>query len=357
MPTARLSAPEFSHSTLRPPQPCRPRAAPATCMASGNGAAGAAPRRKLSPATLVVHSEGYIDDPYASSMPPLYQTATFGQPGATEMGEYDYTRSGNPTRTALERQMAALEGADRSLAFTSGMAALAAVTRLCSAGDHILAGDDLYGGTSRLLSRVVPAAGVSVTNVDTSDVAAVAAAIVPGRTRLVMLESPTNPRMQICDLAAVAAAARAAGAWVCVDNSIMCPLFQRPLDLGADICMTSATKFVGGHADVMAGVLSVRGAELAERLAFVQNAEGAALAPFDCWLLVRGLKTMALRMERAAASAQRIAEWLEAHPSVAAVNFPGLAAHPGRDIHFRQVGRGARAVVAVVLLLLGCVRA
>ncbi|EFN58551.1 hypothetical protein CHLNCDRAFT_48545 [Chlorella variabilis] len=269
-------------------------------------------------------------------MPPIYQTATFQQPGAVEMGEYDYSRSGNPTRTVLERQMALLEGAERAFAFSSGMAALAAVTRLLSAGDHVVAGDDLYGGTSRLLSRVVPSAGVLVSNVDTSDLEAVRAAIIPGQTRLVMLESPTNPRMQICDIPAICELAHAAGALVCVDNSILTCLYQRPLDLGADIAMTSATKFIGGHSDVTAGILAVRDKELADRIYFVQNAEGTALGPFDCWLLVRGIKTMALRMERQVANAQRIAEWLAAHPAVHRVNYPGLADHPGKEVHDRQ---------------------
>jgi len=244
-----------------------------------------AQQRRLSVATILVQSEDLGNDNYHASMPPIYQTATFGQPGATEMGEYDYSRSGNPTRTVLERAMAAIEGADRAFAFSSGMSALSAVTRLLSVGDHIVAGDDLYGGTSRLLSRIVPNAGIEVTNVDTSDLSAVFAAIKPGTTKLVMLESPTNPRMQICDIQAITRAAKEAGAMTCVDNSIMCPLFQRPLDLGADISMTSATKFIGGHSDVTAGILAVRDPALAERIYFVQNAEGTALGPMDSWLI------------------------------------------------------------------------
>jgi len=295
-----------------------------------------AQQRRLSVATILVQSEDLGNDNYHASMPPIYQTATFGQPGATEMGEYDYSRSGNPTRTVLERAMAAIEGADRAFAFSSGMSALSAVTRLLSVGDHIVAGDDLYGGTSRLLSRIVPNAGIEVTNVDTSDLSAVFAAIKPGTTKLVMLESPTNPRMQICDIQAITRAAKEAGAMTCVDNSIMCPLFQRPLDLGADISMTSATKFIGGHSDVTAGILAVRDPALAERIYFVQNAEGTALGPMDSWLLVRGLKTMALRMEAQAAGAQRIADWLAAHPLVNKVNYPGRPEHPDRDIHFSQ---------------------
>lgn len=288
-------------------------------------------------ATRLVHSEGFIDDPYGASMPPIYQTATFAQPGATDMGEYDYSRSGNPTRTVLEKQFADLEGAHRSFAFASGMAALAAVVRIVKSGEHIVAGDDLYGGTSRLLSRVVPQhAGIEVANVDTTDLRAVMAAIQPGKTRLVMLESPTNPRMQICDIKAICAMAHESGAIVCVDNSIMCPLFQRPLELGADISMTSATKFVGGHSDVTAGLLAVKEKGLADEIYFVQNAEGTALGQFDSWLLVRGIKTMSLRMERQAQNAIVIANWLACHPKVVKVNFPGLQTHPGADIHASQ---------------------
>eukprot|EP00955_Chlamydomonas_euryale_P084258 363940-Chlamydomonas_euryale.AAC.14 len=230
----------------------------------GVTSSGTAPRagrdawESYSVATKLVHGRHSIEDPYNSSGPPLWQTATFAQPTSTTNGPYDYTRSGNPTRDMLQEQMAALEGADRALAFTSGMAALAAVAKLAGVGEHIVAGEDLYGGTSRLLSMVVPAAGVSVTNVDMSDVEKVRRAIIPGKTKLVMIESPTNPRMQICDIRAICAAARAAGAVTCVDNSIMCPTFQRPLDLGADISMTSGTKFIGGHADVTLGILSIK---------------------------------------------------------------------------------------------------
>lgn len=311
----------------------RPSAASAD---NGNGGTQPPAPRLRALATLLVHSEGLVSDEFAASMPPIYQTATFQQPGATDMGEYDYSRSGNPTRTVLEKHLAQLEGAERAFAFGSGMAALAAVTRLLKAGDHVVAGDDLYGGTSRLLSRVVPNAGVEVTNVDTSNVEAVRAAIQPGKTALVMLESPTNPRMQICDIKAICQIAHEAGALVCVDNSILTCIYQRPLDLGADIAMTSATKFIGGHSDVTAGVLAVRDQELADRIYFVQNAEGTALGPMDCWLLIRGLKTMSLRMERQVANAQRIAEWLAAHPLVQRVNYPGLPGSTGKAVHDAQ---------------------
>ncbi|KAG2435866.1 hypothetical protein HXX76_007061 [Chlamydomonas incerta] len=295
---------------------------------------------KLSVATRLVHPKTKVNDPYGASMPPLWQTATFAQPSATTFGEYDYTRSGNPTRTCLEEQFAELEGGDRAFAFTSGMAALAAVCKLVKAGEHIVAGEDIYGGTSRLLMQVVPNAGVSVTNVDMTDLEAVRAAIQPGRTKLVLVESPTNPRMQICDIAAIAAMSRAAGAVTCVDNSIMAPVFQRPLDLGADISMTSGTKFVGGHGDVTLGLLTVKGEELAKRVYFLQNAEGAGLAPFDCWLALRGLKTMALRMEKSADNAAALAAFLARHPLVKKVNYPGLPSCDGHALHMRQATSG-----------------
>ena len=311
---------------------------------SSNGAGSDGARRKPKLATLLVNSESLINDPFESSMPPIYQTATFGQPGATEMGEYDYSRSGNPTRTVLEKQMAILEGGVRAFAFSSGMSALANVTRLLRTGDHIVAGDDLYGGTSRLLSRVVPDAGIEVTNVDTTDLDLVRNAIIPGKTKMLMLETPTNPRMQICDIAELSKIAHAAGALVCVDNSIMCPLFQQCLELGADIVMTSATKFIGGHSDVTAGILAVADKDLADRIFFYQNAEGTALGPMDSWLLVRGIKTMALRMERQASNAQRIAEWLTTQPRVKRVNYPGLPSHPGHELHFRQASSGGSII-------------
>lgn len=275
-------------------------------------------------------------DPYQAMSPPIYQTATFGQPSATEGGPFDYTRSGNPTRTLFEAQVADLEGADRSLAFTSGMAALSAVVRLVAAGQHIIAGDDLYGGTSRLLQRIAPSLGITVSNVDMTDTRNVREAIIPGKTALVMVESPTNPRMCICDIAAIASIAHNAGAICSVDNSMMAPVFQRPLDLGADISMTSITKFIGGHSDITGGILSVKGADLSDRVYFVQNAEGAGLSPYDSWLSARGLKTMALRMERQASNCAALAAYLNAHPLVRKVNYAGLDSHPGASVHRKQ---------------------
>ena len=324
--------------TLAPP----PRRADGTSFVDEPAAAAAAPRAapagrpaSWQMATRLVHPSTKNEDPYASVTPPLYQTATFDQPTATTFGAYDYTRSGNPTRTLLEGQIAELEGAARALAFTSGMAALTAVTRLVRAGDRVLSGDDIYGGTSRLLAQVLPKQGIAVSNVDMTDLAAVEAAMTPD-VKLVMVESPTNPRLRITDIRGVVAAARKVGALVCVDNSIMAPLYQSPLALGADISMTSATKFVAGHSDLMAGLLAVRSAEVGKELYFHQNAEGTALAPFDCWLTLRGVKTMALRMAAAQRNAEALASFLAAHPAVKRVNFPGLPGHPGAALHAAQ---------------------
>jgi len=293
------------------------------------------------PATLVVHPKSTgMYDPYNATGPPMYQTATFGQPSATEPGEYDYTRSGNPTRTLLEEHVAKLEKADRALAFASGMAALSNILRVVPSGGHVVAGDDLYGGTSRLLSRVAPELGIEVSNVDTTDIEALRAAIRPGQTKLVLLESPTNPRLQVCDLEACIRVAKEAGAVTCVDNSMMPILFCRPLDLGADISMTSVTKFIGGHSDITGGILAVRGKALADKMYFHQNAEGAIMAPFECWLALRGIRTMAVRMERQAYNADRLARYLASHPLVERVNYPGLATHRGHAVHMRQASVG-----------------
>ncbi|XP_077241428.1 cystathionine beta-lyase isoform X4 [Tasmannia lanceolata] len=283
-------------------------------------------------------------DPYEALSTPLYQTATFKQPSATENGPYDYTRSGNPTRDTLERLLAKLDKADRAFCFTSGMAALTAVANLVGTGEEIVAGDDIYGGSDRLLSQVVPKKGIVVKRVNTTDLSEVESAISPW-TRLVWLESPTNPRQQISDIRKISEMAHAHGALVMVDNSIMSSVLSQPLELGADIVMHSATKFIGGHSDVMAGVLAVKGESLAKEIDFLQNAEGSGLAPFDCWLCMRGIKTMALRVEKQQENAQKIAEFLSSHPRVKRVNYAGLPGHPGRSLHYTQA-KGAGSVLS-----------
>jgi cystathionine beta-lyase len=264
-------------------------------------------------------------DPFGASAPPIYQTATFRQPSALELGEYDYTRTANPTRTALERQIAKLEGGAAAVAFASGMAALAATARLAGPGDEILAGDDLYGGTFRLLERVLRPSGIAVTYVDTTDPEAVRRAISP-RTRLLLVESPTNPMLRVSDLGALAAIAHDSGALLAVDNSLLSPVLQRPIESGADLVVHSATKFLAGHGDVVAGAVVARDGAIAEKIAFHQNAEGAGLAPFDAWLVLRGVRTLALRVGRQTESARVVAGYLASHDDVAEVFYPGSGA-------------------------------
>jgi cystathionine beta-lyase len=284
------------------------------------------------------------DDPYGALAPPIYQTAAFRQPGALEFGEYDYSRTANPTRSLTEEQIAALEGGRFACAFASGMAALVAVTRLVKAGEEILAGDDLYGGTFRLLSKIAPGLGVRVRHVDASDPAAVEAAL-NSSTRLLLVETPTNPLLRIADLERLAEIAHSHGALLAVDNSLLSPCLQRPLALGADLVIHSATKLLCGHGDVCAGAVVTDDEDLHERLAFHLNAEGTGLAPFDSWLLLRGMKTLSLRVERQCATATRIAEFLAGHRQVKEVYFPGLAPPCVRQIHERQA-RGPGQVVS-----------
>lgn len=293
--------------------------------------------------TMLINYENK-SDPFDAVSPPLYQTATFKQPSATENGPYDYTRSGNPTRDVLESLLARLDKADRAFCFTSGMAALAAVTHLIAPGEEIVAGEDIYGGSDRLLSQVTTKRGIVVKRVDTTNLEEVASAIGP-MTKLVWLESPTNPRLQISDIRKITEMAHTHGALLLVDNSIMSPVLSQPLELGADIVMHSATKFIAGHSDVMAGVLAVKGESLAKDLYFLQNAEGSGLAPFDCWICLRGIKTMALRVEKQQENAQKIAEFLSSHPRVKKVNYAGLPDHPGHSLHYSQA-KGAGSVLS-----------
>jgi len=293
--------------------------------------------------TRLVRHDAAPEDPWRPLSTPIYQTACFAQPSATEFGAYDYTRSGNPTRAVLERELAGLEGAAHAWAFASGMAALAVVTRL-AAGGRIVAGDDLYGGTHRLLTRICAPQGIEVEFVDPTELAALERALARP-TSLVLLETPSNPLLRIADLRAVAALCRARGTLLCVDSSLMTPLRQRPLALGADLVVHSATKFLCGHGDVTAGVVATNDARLAERIAFVQNAEGAGLAPFESWLLLRGMKTLALRLRAQERNARRVARFLAGHPAVTRVHYPGLSSHPARALH-RSQSSGDGAVLA-----------
>jgi cystathionine beta-lyase len=277
---------------------------------------------------------------------PIYQTATFRQDDATAFGEYDYSRSGNPTRAVVEKQIADLESGTRGFCFATGLAAITAVTRLVSPGEEILACDDLYGGTYRLFSRILAKRGIHVRYVDFTNLNAVADAI-GDTTKLVYLESPTNPLLQIIDIAAVSEIAHRRGALVCVDNSTMSPYLQRPLELGADIVLHSATKFLCGHSDVMAGAVVVADEELGHELYLIQNGEGAGLSPFDSYLLLRGTKTLSLRLDRQQSNAKAIAELLDAHPSIDRVYYPGLADAHQLAIHRAQAS-GDGAVLSFV---------
>ncbi|HEY8223820.1 MAG TPA: cystathionine beta-lyase [Pyrinomonadaceae bacterium] len=293
-------------------------------------------------ATRCVHL-GDQDNPHGASVPPIYQTATFRQSSATETGEFDYTRSGNPTRRLLERQIAALEGGTHACAFASGMAALTALTRLVRQGDEIIAGDDLYGGTVRLLEQILPRQGIDVRYVDTTDAAA-ARYKFSERTKLILIETPTNPFLRITNLREFAQLARENRAILAVDNSMLSPLLQRPLELGADIVIHSATKFLCGHSDVIAGAVITNDSMLHQQIVFHQNAEGAGLNPFDSWLLLRGIKTLAIRVERQNITALRVAQYLDRHPLIERVYYPGLEIHEGYDVHRRQAEGGGAVI-------------
>jgi len=283
-------------------------------------------------------------DSHGAIVPPIYQTATFEQPSATEFGDFDYSRSGNPTRTLLEQQLADLEAAKYACAFASGMAAITALTRIVRPGEEIIAGDDLYGGTVRLLDRLASHQNIAVRYLDTTCAATVAKALTP-RTRLVLIETPSNPLFRISDLVELGQITRNAGTLLAVDNSMLSPVLQRPLTIGADIVIHSATKFLCGHSDVTAGAVITNQKDLHEQIAFQQNAEGAGLSPFESWLLLRGLKTLSLRVERQNLSATKIAQFLASHPLVTKVFYPGLETHPGYQIHRRQ-SDGDGAVVS-----------
>lgn len=291
-------------------------------------------------ATRLIQFEAAPGDRHAPVSTPLYQTATFEQPGAEELGTYDYSRSGNPTRTVLEDLLAELEGGSRTFAFASGMAAVNAVIRLVSAGEAIVAGDDLYGGSYRLLAGAAERQGIEVRWVDTTDPAAVAEALDDG-VRLVLLETPSNPLLKVSDIELIGRLARARGALLAVDNSIMSPYLQKPLELGADIVIESATKALSGHSDLTGGVVAVKNAELAERIYWTQNAEGTALGPFESWLLLRSVKTLAVRLDRQIASARRVAEYLRGRDEVKTVYYPGFEEHAGHRLHRRQAGGGS----------------
>ncbi|MEQ8179013.1 MAG: cystathionine gamma-synthase [Amphiplicatus sp.] len=287
--------------------------------------------------TRVIHA-GQAHDPLTGAvMQPIYQTSTYAQESPGVHKGFVYARGHNPTRFAYERCIADLENGTRGFAFGSGMAAIATMMELFPAGSHIVAMDDVYGGTFRLFERVRrDSANLSFSYVDLTKAGALEEAIRP-ETKLVWLETPTNPMLKIVDIEAVAKAAHAKGLKVGCDNTFASPYCQRPLDLGADIVMHSATKYLAGHSDVVGGVLVVKDKDLGDRLQFLQNSVGGIQGPFDSYLALRGLKTLSLRMERHCANAGAIAEWLEAHPAVARVSYPGLKSHPGHAVAARQM--------------------
>jgi cystathionine gamma-synthase/cystathionine beta-lyase len=266
---------------------------------------------------------------------PIYPSATYRHPGVGESTGFDYTRSGNPTRQMLEEGLALLEGGSRGLAFSSGMAALTTLFLHFSADDHLVVSEDLYGGTYRVLAQVFAKLGLTATYVDTTKTAAVAAAITD-RTKAILVETPGNPLLGVADLTALAALCRQHNLLFIVDNTFLTPLLQRPLDLGADVVIHSATKYLSGHNDLCAGALVARDTALGERLYFLQNSTGAILPPQDCWLLIRSLKTLALRMERHCQSALTVARWLKTQQKVTAVYYPGLEDHPGHELSKTQ---------------------
>jgi cystathionine gamma-lyase len=295
--------------------------------------------------TRAIHVGQDRDPVTGAVVPPIHVASTFVQPDASMTAAYDYARTGNPTRHAFERTLADLDGGVRALAFASGMAATHCVTQLLVPGDRIVTGTDIYGGTWRLFNRVLAAQGIAITAVDTSDTAAVAAAVVPG-TKLVWIESPGNPLLSITDIAACAEIAHAAGALLACDATLATPALTRPLGLGADIVMHSATKSIGGHSDLLGGALVVRDAELGTRLHWLQNATGAVLGPLECFLCSRGLKTLELRVQAQSATALQLAEWLATRPQVRRVLYPGLPGHPGHALAARQMTGGFGTIVS-----------
>lgn len=291
--------------------------------------------------TRAIHAGQEPDPTTGAVVPPIYATSTYAQDGVGGLRNgYEYSRSANPTRTALEECLAALEGGARGLAFASGLAAEdAALRTICSPGSHVVIPDDAYGGTYRLFAKVHQRWGIESTPAKLTDLEAVAAAIRPGETKAIWVETPTNPLLNIADIAGIVDLARSAGAVVIVDNTFASPYLQQPLALGADLVVHSTTKYCGGHSDVVGGALVAREAELGDQLAFHQNAMGAVAGPFDAWLVLRGLKTLAVRMDRHCDNAERIAAFLDDHSLVAETIYPGLDSHPGKELAARQMKR------------------
>lgn len=297
--------------------------------------------------TKAIHAGQAADAATGAVMTPIYASSTYKQDGVGGLRQgYEYSRTGNPTRTALEGCLAALESGARCVAFASGMAAEDALVRVaCAPGDHVVIPNDAYGGTYRLFKKVFEPWGLDFAPAQIHDPAGIAAAIQPGRTKLVWIETPSNPLLGIADIAAIAAVAHDAGALLVVDNTFATPYLQRPLELGADVVVHSTTKYAGGHSDVVGGAVVTADAALGDAIATFQNSTGAVPGPFDCYLVLRGLKTLAVRMDRHGDNAAAIAHHLARHPAVSEVYYPGLADHPGHEVAARQM-RGFGGMVS-----------
>ncbi len=297
--------------------------------------------------TLAVHAGVEPDPQTGAVMTPIYQTSTYAQPDVAQHRGYEYSRTDNPTRTALHGALAGLEGGQYALAFASGMAAIDTILRLIKPGEHVLSGNDVYGGTFRLFDKVLSGYGIEFTFADTTDETAVSHAIQPN-TKLVWLETPTNPMLRLSDITTVAKIAHAAGAWLGVDNTFASPILQQPLALGADFVLHSTTKYIGGHSDVVGGAIVLNDTAVYEQLKFLQNAIGAVPGPMDCFLTLRGIKTLAIRMAQHCRNAIQVAQFLADHSAVAEVIYPGLESHPQYELTQRQM-RGPGGMISFIL--------
>lgn len=297
--------------------------------------------------TKLIHNEGSIDKKTGAVSVPIYQAATFHQFDINNFGDYDYSRSGNPTRDVLENQIALLEEGKRGFAFSSGMAAICSVLGIFSAGDHLVVCSDVYGGTYRAVTKLFSRFGIDHTFVDTTNTENIRNAI-KSNTKAIYLETPSNPTLKITDIREAAKIAKETGALTIVDNTFLTPYLQKPLTLGADIVIHSATKFLGGHSDVLAGLVVTKDEEVGDRIYQIQNTFGAVLGPQDCWLLMRGIKTLRVRVKEAQETAVALSQWLNNRDEVDTVYYPGLESHDGREIHFEQASGGG-AVLSFTL--------
>ena len=307
--------------------------------------------------TLAVHAGVNPEPTTGAIMTPIFQTSTYVQPAVGEpmQGSYDYGRTANPTREALEASIAALESGLRGIAFSSGLAAIEAIVKRLSAGDHVVSEEDMYGGTTRMFDHVLSRFGIEFSFVDTRDPGAIAEALKPN-TKLVHVETPTNPMMRLCDLREAADLAHDAGALLSVDNTYASPYNQRPLEFGADFVVHSSTKYINGHSDVIGGLVAVRDEELAEELLFIRKSSGGVPGPMDCWLTLRGIKTLHLRMRQHNENGVTVARFLEDHPAVDRVLYPGLESHPQHELAARQM-MGFTGMVLVDVGTLGRAKA